>query len=75
MSDSNSAKRRERGERPAPLPEAFAFGLNDASKLSSMSIATLRRREREGLFRFHRVGGRTLIKRADLLRLCGAEGE
>lgn len=71
MGDSNSTKRRER----APLPGAFAFGLRDASKLSSMSIATLRRRERDGAFSFHRVGGRTLIRRADLLRLCGAEGE
>ena len=66
--------RKARRER-APLPEAFAFGLRDASKLSSMSIATLRRRERDGVFTFHRVGGRTLIRRADLLRLCGAEGE
>jgi hypothetical protein len=72
MADSNSTKRRER---PAPLPSAFAYGLRDAAKLSSMSIATLRRRERDGAFRFHRVGGRTLIRRADLLRLCGAEGE
>ena len=66
--------RKARRER-APLPAAFAFGLRDAAKLSSMSIATLRRRERDGAFKFHRVGGRTLIRRADLLRLCGAEGE
>ena len=70
MSDSNSAKRRERA---APLPEAFAFGLNDASKLSGLSVATLRRREREGLFRFHKIAGRTLIRRSDLLRLTGAD--
>jgi hypothetical protein len=40
-----------------------------------LSVATLRRREREGLFRFHKIGGRTLIRRSDLLRLCGAGGE
>jgi hypothetical protein len=66
--------RKARRER-APLPEAFSFGLKDAARLSALSVATLRRREREGLFRFHRVGGRTLIRRADLLRLTGAEGE
>ena len=71
MGDSNSTKRRER----APLPEALAFGLKDAARLSGLSVATLRRRERDGVFTFHRVGGRTLIRRADLLRLCGAEGE
>jgi hypothetical protein len=70
MADSNSTKRRER----APWPEAFAFGLRDAARLAGLSVATLRRREREGLFAFHRIGGRTLIRRADLLRLCGAEG-
>jgi hypothetical protein len=64
--------RKARRER-APLPAAFAFGLRDAAKLSSMSIATLRRREREGLFSFHKIGGRTLIRRADLLRLTGAD--
>jgi hypothetical protein len=72
MSDYNSAKRRER---PAPLPSALAFGLADAARLSGLSVATLRRREREGAFRFHKIGGRTLVRRSDLLRLCGAEGE
>jgi hypothetical protein len=72
MADSNSTKRRER---PAPLPSAFAYGLRDAAKLSGLSIATLRRREAEGLFAFHRVAGRTLVRRSDLLRLCGVEGE
>lgn len=67
--ETENSKRRER----APLPEAFLFGLKDAARLSGMSTTTLRRREREGLFRFHRVGGRTLIRRVDLLRLCGAE--
>lgn len=67
--ENKIAKRRER---PAPLPTAFAYGLRDAAKLSGLSIATLRRRERDGLFAFHRVAGRTLIRRADLLRLTGA---
>ncbi len=67
MTIGNTA-RRER----APLPEAFAFGLRDAAKLSGLSVATLRRRERDGMFAFHHIGGRTLIRRADLLRLCGA---
>jgi len=69
--DTGNTKRRER----APLPEAFAFGLKDAARLSALSVATLRRREREGAFRFHKIGGRTLVRRADLLRLTGAEGE
>jgi hypothetical protein len=64
-----------RRERSAPLPTAFAFSLRDAAKLSGLSVATLRRRERDGLFRFHHIGGRTLIRRADLLRLCGAADE
>ncbi|MFO0292327.1 MAG: helix-turn-helix domain-containing protein [Rhodospirillales bacterium] len=64
-----------RRERSAPLPTAFAFSLRDAAKLSGLSVATLRRREADGLFRFHHIGGRTLIRRADLLRLCGAADE
>lgn len=59
----------------APLADAFAFGLRDAARLSGLSVATLRRRERDGLFQFHHVGGRTLVRRADLLRLCGAADE
>ena len=70
MTNGNTA-RRER----APLPDAFSFGLRDAARLSGLSVATLRRRERDGLFRFHHVGGRTLVRRADLLRLCGAADE
>jgi hypothetical protein len=65
----------KRRERSAPLPSAFSFSLTDAARLSGLSVATLRRRERDGLFRFHHVGGRTLIRRADLLRLCGAADE
>lgn len=57
-----------------PVPEAFSFSLKDAARLSGVSVPTLRRREREGHFTFHKLGGRTLIRRADLLRLCGAEG-
>lgn len=68
--DNGNTKRRER---PAPMPQAFAFGLRDAAKLSGLSVATLRRREREGLFRFHKLAGRTLVRRADLLRLTGAD--
>lgn len=60
-------------ERMAPPPEALAFGLKDSARLSGLSIATLRRREAEGLFKFHRIGGRTMIRRADLLRLTGAD--
>lgn len=70
--DNGNTKRRER---PAPMPQAFAFGLRDAARLAGLSVATLRRREREGLFSFHKIGGRTLVRRGDLLRLTGAEGE
>ncbi len=65
----------KRRERSAPLPSAFTFSLTDAARLSGLSVATLRRRERDGLFAFHHIGGRTLIRRADLLRLCGAADE
>lgn len=56
-----------------PTTEAFSFSLKDAARLSSLSVPTLRRREREGHFKFHKLGRRTLVRRADLLRLCGAE--
>lgn len=70
--ENRASKRRPR---PAPLPGAFTYGLRDAAKLSGLSVATLRRREAEGAFKFHKIGGRTMVRRADLLRLTGAEAE
>ena len=62
-----------RNERPAPLPGALAYTLPDASRISSLSVATLRRRAAEGQLRLFRVGGRTLVDGATLRRLLGTE--
>jgi excisionase family DNA binding protein len=62
---------RRRSARPAPLPDALAYSLNDAAQLSGLSRATLRRRAAEGALRLVRVGGRTLVPAQSLKRLLG----
>lgn len=64
-----------RTERPAPLAGAISYTLRDAARLSGLSIATLRRRAKEGLLRLFRVGGRTLVDGASLRRLLCRDGE
>ena len=43
------AEKLARRERPAPPPDALTYTLQGASLVSGLSIATLRRREKEGL--------------------------
>jgi len=62
-----------RTERPAPFTGALSYTLPDASRLSGLSVATLRRRAKEGLLRLFRVGGRTLVDGATLRRLLGSD--
>ncbi len=52
-------------------PEPLAYTLQQAAAASGLSVDTLRRREKEGLLRFHRVGGRTLIPASSLRALLG----
>jgi hypothetical protein len=70
--DAQRGKRRPE-DRPAPLPNAITYTLPDASRISGLSQATLRRRAGEGALRMFRVGGRTLVN-GDSLRalLTGA---
>jgi hypothetical protein len=64
---------------PAPItakrdkaqPQPWAFPLQTGSAVSGLSIATLRRREKEGRLRFYRVGGRTLVCAKSLRELLG----
>ncbi len=44
-----------------------------AAKLARMSVATLRRRAKEGLLRLVRVGSRTLVADDSLRRMLGVE--
>ena len=73
------AEKREKGrkrrpeERPAPLPGAISLTLQDAARLSGLSVATLRRRAAAGELRLFRSGGRRLADGASLRRMLGAE--
>jgi hypothetical protein len=54
-----------------PVAEPLSYTLQGASAASGLSVATLRRRQKDGLLRFHRVGGRTLVPAASLRELLG----
>ena len=58
-------------ERPPPHPYALTYSLPDAAIMSGLSVATLRRREAEGLLRFVRVGSRTLVPSDSLRAMLG----
>lgn len=53
--------------KPPPLLNAISYTLGDAARLSGLSIATLRRRAKEGQLRLFRSGGRALVN-GDSLR-------
>jgi hypothetical protein len=71
MQKTTETSTRRRSARPAPPPNALAYGLNDAARLSGLSCATLRRRAAEGRLKLVRVGGRTLVPADSLKRLLG----
>ena len=58
-------------ERPPPHRDALTYSLPDAALMSGLSVATLRRREAEGLLRFVRVGSRTLVPSDSLRAMLG----
>lgn len=62
-----------RRTKPALSPHALAYTLADASALSGLHPATLRRHAKRGRLRLFRVGGRTLVDAASLRRLLGVE--
>ncbi len=66
-------RKRRPHERPAPLRDAITYTLQDASRLSGLSVATLRRRAAAGQLRLFRSGGRRLVDGASLRRMLGAE--
>jgi hypothetical protein len=65
-------KCKSRPKEPPPH-SALTFTLPRASTLSGLSVATLRRRAKEGSLRLVRVGSRTLVAGDSLRRLLGAE--
>lgn len=75
MSTANRKKGRKLRpeERPAPLREAITYTLQDAARLSGLSVPTLRRRAAAGELRLLRSGGRRLADGASLRRMLGAE--
>lgn len=59
--------------KPRPInPMAFSYTLGDAEAMTGLSVATLRRREKDGLLEFVRVAGRTLVTGDSLRRMVGA---
>jgi excisionase family DNA binding protein len=71
MVDKPQTSTRRRSARPAPPPDALAYGLDDAARLSGLSRATLRRRAAEGALTLVKVGGRTLVPADALKRMLG----
>jgi hypothetical protein len=65
-------KSKSRPKEPPPH-NALTFTLPGASTLSGLSVATLRRRAKDGSLRLIRVGSRTLVAGDSLRRLLGAE--
>jgi len=57
---------------PLPRPEPLSVGLAEAARIVGLSPATLRRRNKDGMLPMVRVGGRRLIRLADLRRLVQA---
>lgn len=66
-------QKRRPEERPAPLPGAMTYTLQDAARLSGLSVDTLRRRAAAGELRLFRSGGRRLAVGASLRQMLGAE--
>jgi hypothetical protein len=52
-------------------PSPWAYTLPDATVVTGLSVATLRRRAKEGRLRLLQVGGRTLVEAASLRALLG----
>lgn len=65
----------DRKTRPTATPprDALTYTLAGASALSSLSVATLRRRAKEGSLRLVRVRGRTLVVGDSLRQMLGAQ--
>jgi hypothetical protein len=57
----------------ARAPALLTITLAEASRISGLSQATLRRRAAEGRLTLRRVGGRTLVLYESLARLLGVE--
>ena len=67
--------KKETREKLAPLParDAFTYTLRTAAALSGLSVATLRRRHKEGKLRLVRVGHRTLAVGDSLRAMLGVQ--
>jgi len=55
-----------------PIPEPLTVSIGEASRLTGLSAATLWRRHKDGTLPMIRVGGRRLVRLADLRRLVEA---
>ena len=64
-----------RAREDARAPAIITVTLAEASRLSGLSQATLRRRAAEGRLTLRKVGGRTLVLYESLARLLGAEAD
>ena len=60
--------------RPADTLEPLAYTLGQASRLSGLSISTLRRHWKRGTLDCPRVGGRRLVDARSLRRLIRGAG-
>lgn len=66
-----------RGESRAgvPLPNAFAYTLENACRMGGFGRTTAYKLKKEGLLRFLKVGGRTLVCGASLRALVAGRPE
>jgi hypothetical protein len=71
MAKTIQTSTRRRSARPAPPPDALAYGLEDAARISGLSRSSLRRRAAEGRLKLVKIGGRTLVPADSLKRLLG----
>lgn len=55
--------------------EPLAYGMEDAAEALGVSVPTLFRWKKAGLFRTTKVGGRTLVRRVELERMLEAGEE
>jgi hypothetical protein len=60
-------------DRPAPIANALAYTLHDAARMTGLSVATLRRRGKDGVLELFKSGGRRLVTGPSLRRMAGAE--
>ena len=66
---SSAALRNSKTTGAVPWRDRALFPLQPAAEVAGVSVASLYKYEQEGLLRFRRLGGRTLVETASLIKL------